>query len=208
MRSHRPPTIPGPPRPAQRVLRAPTLDPRLAATLLASALLLGALHSARAADQSPPLVTSPPPPSRPGGSATPPAVGSPGTATMNCGPGMRGGGPAGRLAAADANHDGRVSRSEFLRFHEAMFDQMPKDRSGQVRLGGSGQDASGISGQDAAERTPPTSDRDGVRSDRDDARDRGGTGTGSGADAASSSQSAPASTPSSTAPQEAKPGKR
>lgn len=38
------------------------------------------------------------------------------------------------MQAMDANRDGMVSRDEFLKAHQAMYDAMPKNTAGQVDL--------------------------------------------------------------------------
>lgn len=176
-----------------------------------AALAQGAAGSGPQGDSpSPPLVTSPPPASPPGGSATPPAIGAPGAASMQCGPVAMQAGMGRGLAAADEDHDGRVSRGEFLRFHEAIFDRMPKDRDGQVRLDELMRqrgDAAPARRPDRAP-APPSRNISPAREDRgNDAGETADRAPGK-AEAASSSQSAPASTPSSAAPQESKPGRR
>lgn len=170
-----------------------------------------AVSAPQGASPSPPLVTSPPPPASPGGSATPPAIGSPGAANMQCGPGDMQAGMGRGLAAADEDRDGRVSRSEFLKFHEAIFDRMPKDRGGQVRIDEVMRqrgDAAPARRPDRAPAPPPSGNGSAAREGRgNDAGESADRAPGK-AEAASSSQSAPASTPSSTAPQESKPGRR
>lgn len=140
------------------------------------------------------IVPAPPSPARPTGSATPPLGTPQAAAGTTCEPAAIDAGGAPGLAAADINRDGRVSRSEFMKFHETLFDGMPKDQGGQVSLGGAHRPRTGAGRTERG--TPPPDERSDIADRRDDA------------DAASSSRSAPASTPSSTAPQEAKPGRR
>ena len=100
---------------------------------LAGILLAGLLAGAAPPlpGQSPPA-TRPPPQNR-GGSAVPPAVGAPTEASLVCTPGTDPGTGRG-LKAADADGDGRLSRIEFTRFHEDLFQRLPKDREGRVSI--------------------------------------------------------------------------
>lgn len=44
------------------------------------------------------------------------------------------GGMASHMAMIDNNNDGFVSKEEFMKHHEAMFDKMKKDSNGMVSL--------------------------------------------------------------------------
>jgi hypothetical protein len=39
-----------------------------------------------------------------------------------------------RMKSMDTNNDGLVSKAEFMKGHEAMWDSMPKDKSGQISI--------------------------------------------------------------------------
>lgn len=99
---------------------------------LAGILLAGLLAGAAPplSGQSPPATR---PPENPGGSAVPPTVGAPTEASAVCTPGTDPGTGRG-LKAADADGDGRLSRAEFTRFHEDLFQRLPKDREGRVSI--------------------------------------------------------------------------
>lgn len=99
---------------------------------LAGILLAGLLAGAAPplSGQSPPTTR---PPENPGGSAVPPTVGAPTEASAVCTPGAEPGTGRG-LKAADADGDGRLSRAEFTRFHEDLFQRLPKDREGRVSI--------------------------------------------------------------------------
>lgn len=77
---------------------------------------------------------SAPPAGGTAGSAVPQPAATPGsTAPPACPPGMEAAAARG-LKSADSNGDGRLSRAEFTRHHEAMFERLPKGPDGQVSL--------------------------------------------------------------------------
>lgn len=116
---------------------------------------------------------------------------------------------AATLRSADLDRDGRLSRTEFLRLQERRFEGLPKDRDGQVRLLDATRDPSRPA-------TPATRQRPDAAADRapgDDVDQHDDTDVDDGqgpvpTGAAGSRRSTPSSTPSSTSPQEKKPGQR
>ena len=46
----------------------------------------------------------------------------------------KGGKHAAMMAKMDANADGFISKEEFLKYHEKMFDSMPKNKDGMIDL--------------------------------------------------------------------------
>lgn len=111
------------------------------------------------------------------------------------------------LRAADRNGDGRVSRSEFVRHQEQLFERMAKDSDGEVRLP---RNAGAVAPPSPAGRDrEDTGDRDAGARDaaRRDAADPDRVPR-STTQAPESRSSTPSSTPSSSSPQEKKPGQR
>jgi hypothetical protein len=86
---------------------------------LAAALPFAAHAQHDSAAGKPPVVDLKPPP----GSATPQAKG-------HAGPD----GATDRHAGMDSNGDGLISREEFMRHHETMYDRMEKTPDGQVDM--------------------------------------------------------------------------
>lgn len=108
------------------------------------------------------------------------------------------------LRGADLDGDGRLSRSEFMRMQERVFDRLPKDRDGLVRLGGAAPRARDTTPPAATQPTPPPSEA--LRPDTIEDSTPGAVPVPT--EAAGSRSSTPSSTPSSTSPQEKKPGQR
>lgn len=50
------------------------------------------------------------------------------------GMGHHGMGHQSRLKAMDTNNDGMISRDEFMKAHDAMWDKMPKNKDGMVSI--------------------------------------------------------------------------
>lgn len=73
------------------------------------------------------------------GAAARPAGGMMGGATMRGGMEGKGAMPMMQhMRAMDANRDGMVSKAEFLRAHEAMYEAMPKNAAGQLDMASMG----------------------------------------------------------------------
>jgi hypothetical protein len=180
-----------------------------------------------AASNHPAAPTPPTPPS----ARTPPGTSPEASASGQCGPEA---GPGRGLKEADLDGNGKISRTEFMHFHELRFERMPKDRNGLVsvedamRQGGMMMPGGpvgpgGAMGPGGAQRpappsppassprtpggsaTPDPGSRPSGSSSPDGEPDRGPPPPPDGA--AASSGSSPSSTPSSSAPQEAKPGR-
>lgn len=93
----------------------------LCVAALAAALPFAASAQLEAGTGTPPVVNLKPPPD----SATPQAADS---------AGPKGDAHGGRYSRMDTNNDGKLSREEFLSYHERMYDRMEKTPDGQVDL--------------------------------------------------------------------------